>query len=206
MGVFEQFPYVNFHELNLSWIVNKLKELEEVIGTQIVDIVARAGVAANAQAIQDLSNTVDANAITAHNETVTAQNTADAAASAASVADGKAVAAQNTANAANTTANAVAGRFSSRTVTVEAGQLDVSIMDMFDVNNEYVVFIEGNVVVNNVGCIYGVYKTASQLYLSRFSADTANNLSAVLNTNGTITNNQTQYAVQYRVTAVKLGA
>ena len=146
MGVFEQFPYVNFHELNLSWIVNKLKELEDVIGTQIVDIVARAGVAANAQAIQDLSDTVDANAITAHNETVAAQNTANAAASAASVADGKAVAAQNTANTADNTANTVASRFITRVVTVIAGQSDVSILDMFDIGGEYVVFIEGNVI------------------------------------------------------------
>ena len=93
MGVFEHFPYVNFHELNLSWIINKLKELEDVIGSQIVDIVARAGVAANAQAIQDLDtelsgvesdlttlgNTVTANATTAHNESQAALNAANAA-------------------------------------------------------------------------------------------------------------------------------
>lgn len=28
MGVFENLPYTNFHELNLEWIVKKLKELE----------------------------------------------------------------------------------------------------------------------------------------------------------------------------------
>ena len=81
MGVFEHFPYTNYHELNFSWILRKLKELEEVIGTQIVDLVARAGVAANAQSIHDLSDTVDANAVIAHNETVTAQTTADNAVS-----------------------------------------------------------------------------------------------------------------------------
>ena len=27
MGMFEQFPYSNFHELNLDWIINKLNEL-----------------------------------------------------------------------------------------------------------------------------------------------------------------------------------
>lgn len=95
MGVFEHFPYVNFHELNLSWIVNKIKELEDVIGTQIVDIVARAGVAANTQAINNLTATVNANAITAHNEALAASN-------AAAVADGKAVTAQSTADAINT--------------------------------------------------------------------------------------------------------
>lgn len=28
MGVFENLPYTNFHELNLDWIVKKIKELE----------------------------------------------------------------------------------------------------------------------------------------------------------------------------------
>lgn len=29
MGLFEQFPYTNFHELNLDWILNKVKEFQE---------------------------------------------------------------------------------------------------------------------------------------------------------------------------------
>lgn len=29
MGLFEQFPYTNFHELNLDWILNKIKEFQE---------------------------------------------------------------------------------------------------------------------------------------------------------------------------------
>lgn len=33
MGVFENLPYINFHELNLEWIVKKIKELEDAIGT-----------------------------------------------------------------------------------------------------------------------------------------------------------------------------
>lgn len=28
MGLFEQFPYSNFHELNLDWILQKIKELD----------------------------------------------------------------------------------------------------------------------------------------------------------------------------------
>ena len=28
MGLFEQFPYQNFHELNLDWLINEIKELE----------------------------------------------------------------------------------------------------------------------------------------------------------------------------------
>lgn len=29
MGLFEQFPYTNFHELNLDWILKQLKEFQE---------------------------------------------------------------------------------------------------------------------------------------------------------------------------------
>lgn len=31
MGLFDQFPYTNFHELNLDWILNALRELEHTI-------------------------------------------------------------------------------------------------------------------------------------------------------------------------------
>ena len=31
MGLFEQFPYSNFHELNLDWILTKIKELDEKV-------------------------------------------------------------------------------------------------------------------------------------------------------------------------------
>ena len=31
MGLFEQFPYSNFHELNLDWILQKIKELDEKV-------------------------------------------------------------------------------------------------------------------------------------------------------------------------------
>ena len=35
MPVFENFPYTNFHELNLDWLLNKVKELEEKIGEDL---------------------------------------------------------------------------------------------------------------------------------------------------------------------------
>lgn len=105
MGVFEHFPYTNYHELNISWILRKLKELEEVIGTQIVDLVARAGVAENAQAISDLTDTVEANATTAHNEAAAAQSAAATAQSAANAAKSAADAAQSTADSALSAAN-----------------------------------------------------------------------------------------------------
>lgn len=31
MPVFENFPYTNFHELNLDWILNKVQELNEKV-------------------------------------------------------------------------------------------------------------------------------------------------------------------------------
>ena len=31
MGLFEQFPYSNFHELNLDWILAKIKELDKKV-------------------------------------------------------------------------------------------------------------------------------------------------------------------------------
>lgn len=31
MGVFENLPYTNFHELNLEWVVKKLKQLETAV-------------------------------------------------------------------------------------------------------------------------------------------------------------------------------
>ena len=36
MGLFETFPYANFHEMNLDWILHELKKLE----TQISNFVA----------------------------------------------------------------------------------------------------------------------------------------------------------------------
>ena len=36
MGLFENFPYANFHELNLDWILHELKDLE----TEITNFVA----------------------------------------------------------------------------------------------------------------------------------------------------------------------
>ena len=28
MGLFDQFPYTNFHELNLDWILSQMKNVE----------------------------------------------------------------------------------------------------------------------------------------------------------------------------------
>ena len=33
MGLFNQFPFTNFHEMNLDWIINEIKKLKETINT-----------------------------------------------------------------------------------------------------------------------------------------------------------------------------
>lgn len=42
MGLFEQFPYANFHELNLDWILKKIKELDEKVDSIEDRILAQA--------------------------------------------------------------------------------------------------------------------------------------------------------------------
>lgn len=37
MGTFEQFPYTNFHDINLDWIIEALKELND----RVTDLEAR---------------------------------------------------------------------------------------------------------------------------------------------------------------------
>lgn len=36
-GTFEQFPYTNYHDLNLDWIIEALKELDQ----RVTDLEAR---------------------------------------------------------------------------------------------------------------------------------------------------------------------
>lgn len=47
MGVFENLPYTNFHELNLNWLVQKMKELLGKVESMDVDV-ATANAAAEA--------------------------------------------------------------------------------------------------------------------------------------------------------------
>lgn len=40
-GSYEKFPYTNFHGLNLDWLLEKMKELEEKVDTGITDEIRR---------------------------------------------------------------------------------------------------------------------------------------------------------------------
>ena len=42
MGLFENFPYANFHELNLDWILKKIKELDNKVDSIEDRILAQA--------------------------------------------------------------------------------------------------------------------------------------------------------------------
>lgn len=48
MGVFEQFPYTNFHNLNLDWIVEKINEFQNAASPEAV-----ANIRADIAALQD---------------------------------------------------------------------------------------------------------------------------------------------------------
>jgi len=41
MGFFDKYPYTDFHELNLDWLLNEMKELETKVDNAIADITAQ---------------------------------------------------------------------------------------------------------------------------------------------------------------------
>lgn len=40
MGVFNNFPYTNIHELNLDWIIKKVKELDDEVNEKLDSIIS----------------------------------------------------------------------------------------------------------------------------------------------------------------------
>ena len=63
MGLFEQFPYANFHELNLDWILHELKELE----TEITNFVAINSVKYANPIIWDITSQYETNTVVLDN-------------------------------------------------------------------------------------------------------------------------------------------
>ena len=39
MGVFNNFPYTNIHELNLDWLIKKVKELDSKVNDDLETII-----------------------------------------------------------------------------------------------------------------------------------------------------------------------
>lgn len=52
MGLFEQFPYTNFHELNLDWIIGKVKEFNTRLDTIQETVTEAANAYTDSQVLQ----------------------------------------------------------------------------------------------------------------------------------------------------------
>lgn len=107
MPLFNNFPYTNLHELNLDWVIDKLKDVDkaQAAAEDVVALVDRAELAAtHAEASETAAATDAANAHTdaqsAAGSRVAANNSAINAGSRANDALNSATAAQNSANAA----------------------------------------------------------------------------------------------------------
>ena len=117
MGLFEQFPYSNFHEMNLNKILERTLAAEEAVAASeaavleaAADMAAASAAATNAVNTANAAssaatnavntaNTANNNATNAVNTANTASNTATSAANAASASAAAAVSAKNTAEA-----------------------------------------------------------------------------------------------------------
>ena len=67
MGLFEQFPYTNFHDLNLDWIIKALKDLDKKVDTIEERITEAAKIYVDARIkefvdgpMQDMQNQINA--------------------------------------------------------------------------------------------------------------------------------------------------
>lgn len=132
MGLFENFPYTNFHNLNLDWIIKVLKnavaELEEIQTnwesvrdtantakttanaaktTADAALTSATQAATNAAEAKKLATTAEMNSAAAQDTAVEAQAIANEANETAARAEIVAGAAQSTANAAKKTADGV---------------------------------------------------------------------------------------------------
>ena len=137
MGLFENFPYTNFHNLNLDWIIKILKnavaELEEIQANweSVRDTANTAKTTADAAAVkaenaktaangamtkadsaETTAKNADANAELSLVQSTQAQDAATAAEAAANEAKETAARAESTASAAKTTAGGVDGKAS----------------------------------------------------------------------------------------------
>lgn len=111
MGIFEHFPYSNFHNLNLDKILERTQEAEEAV----------AASAAAAEAAAEDAATADANATLALNTANAANNTATNA--------------KNTADAANSAINSLRTELTPTVVTsADLFDVDNSTVDITTVN------------------------------------------------------------------------
>lgn len=112
-----KFPYTNINNINLDWIIKRVKELGETVRSYANDI---ANAVALAQAAQDAADSVTDTAESAVATAQAAEATANAIAGTANSALSTAQAANTTAQAAEATANAIAGTANSALSTAQA--------------------------------------------------------------------------------------
>ena len=93
MGLFEHFPYTNFHELNIQWITRKLKELE----TELAALKARMdtaearldGIDIEIAAIKDRLDVIEADIVLIKNRLTAVENRATALENRMTAAEGR---------------------------------------------------------------------------------------------------------------------
>lgn len=106
MALFEQFPYTNFHEMNLDWILRVGEQAQETLTGYEEDM---AQIAADTQTAANAAAAAAADAATVNTKVGQATTAANNAAASATSASGSATIATNKANAAAASANAAAG-------------------------------------------------------------------------------------------------
>lgn len=112
-----KFPYTNINNINLDWIIKRVKELGETVRSYANDI---ANAVALAEAAQEAADSVTGTAESAVATAQAAEATANAIAGTANSALSIAQAANTTAHAAEATANAIAGTANSALATAQA--------------------------------------------------------------------------------------
>ena len=112
-----KFPYTNINNINLDWIIKRVKELGGTVRSYAQDI---ANAVALAEAAQEAAESVTSTAESAVATAQAAEATANAIAGTANSALSTAQAANTTAQAAEATANAIAGTANSALSTAQA--------------------------------------------------------------------------------------
>lgn len=117
MNFTNRFPYTTLNNINLDWIIKRVKELGTTVRSYAQDI---ASAAALAETAQEAAESVTSTAESAVASAQAAEATANAIAGTANTALATAQAAETTAQAAETTANAIAGTANTALATAQA--------------------------------------------------------------------------------------
>lgn len=86
MGLFEHWPYTNFHDLNLNWIIDRIKFIQNAVPvvTEAMENAA-ASAEASAESAEASSESASAAALSAESAEASAESAAESAAAAAGI-------------------------------------------------------------------------------------------------------------------------